>query len=81
MSPTDDSELRRRLARAVARVCPPWLAGSAEDIVQAAMMFTHLEVGLNRFFCTMVMTEEIKNGVRSADEVPGYLACKVRLCY
>jgi len=50
-------------------------------IVQVAMMYTHVDVGLNRFFSTMVMTEEIKSGVRSADDVPGYLACKVRLCY
>jgi RNA polymerase sigma-70 factor (ECF subfamily) len=38
VSQTDDTELRRRLARAVARVCPSWLADSAEDIVQAAML-------------------------------------------
>jgi RNA polymerase sigma-70 factor (ECF subfamily) len=30
--------LRSALARAVARVCPPWLAGSAEDVVQVALM-------------------------------------------
>lgn len=38
VSTDDDRELRRRLVRAVARVCPSWLASSAEDIVQAAML-------------------------------------------
>lgn len=32
------AELRRLLAAAVARVCPRWLAGHAEDIVQAAVL-------------------------------------------
>jgi RNA polymerase sigma factor (sigma-70 family) len=32
------ADLRRRLAAAVARVCPPWLADAAEDIVQAAIL-------------------------------------------
>ena len=30
--------LRAALARAVSRVCPPWLADSAEDVVQVALM-------------------------------------------
>jgi RNA polymerase sigma-70 factor (ECF subfamily) len=38
VSHSKDRELRRRLVRAVVRVCPSWLAGSAEDIVQAAMV-------------------------------------------
>ena len=32
------AELRRKLARAVTAVCPPWLAPSADDIVQDAML-------------------------------------------
>jgi RNA polymerase sigma-70 factor (ECF subfamily) len=34
----DYAALRRDLARAVARLCPTWLAGSREDLVQAAIM-------------------------------------------
>jgi RNA polymerase sigma-70 factor, ECF subfamily len=30
--------LRQRLARSVARICPPWLAASADDITQAAIV-------------------------------------------
>jgi RNA polymerase sigma-70 factor, ECF subfamily len=30
--------VRRRLARAVARICPPWLAQSAEDLTQVALL-------------------------------------------
>ncbi len=48
-------------------------------IVELAMMFTHLDVSLNRFFCTMVMTEEIRAGVRTVEEIPSYLACEPRL--
>lgn len=32
------SELRSGLERAVARVCPPWLADQREDLVQVALM-------------------------------------------
>jgi RNA polymerase sigma factor (sigma-70 family) len=32
------AELRRRLAAAVVRVCPPWIADAADDIVQAAIL-------------------------------------------
>jgi len=31
-------EIRRRLARAVVRICPRWLAAHSEDIVQTAML-------------------------------------------
>ena len=34
----DYSRLRRDLARAVARICPRWLAGQRDDLVQAAVM-------------------------------------------
>jgi len=50
-------------------------------IVKIALMYTDKTVSLNRFFCTMVMTEEIKNGVRSEEEIPEYLGCAVRLCF
>jgi RNA polymerase sigma-70 factor (ECF subfamily) len=39
--PRDEQALERtrdQLARAVRRVCPPWLAARADDIVQAALM-------------------------------------------
>lgn len=34
----DLAALRRRIAEAVARVCPPWLAAHREDIVQNALV-------------------------------------------
>jgi RNA polymerase sigma-70 factor, ECF subfamily len=34
----DYSKLRKDLARAVARICPRWLLGQREDLVQAAVM-------------------------------------------
>lgn len=49
-------------------------------IVKIALMFTDLSVNLNRFFCTMVMTEEIKAGSRREEEIPDYLGCAVRHC-
>ncbi len=35
---SNHAEVRGRLLAAVRRVCPPWLAGDADDIVQMAMM-------------------------------------------
>jgi RNA polymerase sigma-70 factor (ECF subfamily) len=32
------ADLRRRLLRAVTRICPSWLAAEAEDLVQVALM-------------------------------------------
>jgi len=34
----DYAELRARLSRAVQRICPAWLSGQSEDIVQEAMI-------------------------------------------
>ena len=41
------ARLRKELVRAVARVCPPWLAGRAEDLVHAALLklLAHPRVG------------------------------------
>lgn len=38
LSEEDCARLRAQLARAVARVCPPWLSAQSEDIVQAALI-------------------------------------------
>ena len=38
MSEDRIEEIRRRLARAVVRICPRWLAAHSEDIVQSAMI-------------------------------------------
>jgi RNA polymerase sigma-70 factor (ECF subfamily) len=35
---TEYGELREGLARAISRICPPWLAASREDLVQAALI-------------------------------------------
>jgi len=37
-SDADTVELRARLERAVARVCPPWLSARSDDLVQVAVM-------------------------------------------
>jgi 2-dehydropantoate 2-reductase len=50
-------------------------------VVKCAIMFTDVYVGHNMYFCSMVMTEEIRSGVRTEDEVPPYLGCNIRLCY
>jgi RNA polymerase sigma-70 factor (ECF subfamily) len=34
----DYARLRADVARTVARVCPPWLAGSSDDLVQAVLL-------------------------------------------
>jgi RNA polymerase sigma-70 factor (ECF subfamily) len=38
IAPIDYSSLRQHLARAVARMCPTWLAGQRDDLVQSAVM-------------------------------------------
>lgn len=44
------AELRERLKRAVARVCPPWLARHGDDIIQTALLrvLDVLQTGGNR---------------------------------
>jgi 2-dehydropantoate 2-reductase len=43
-------------------------------IVRIAEQFKDLDVDLNKFFVSMVMTEEIKNGSRKPDDIPDYLS-------
>jgi 2-dehydropantoate 2-reductase len=50
-------------------------------IVKNAMMYTDINADLNMFFTNMVMTQEIRSGVRKVQEIPSYLGCTVRLCY
>jgi len=50
-------------------------------IVKNAMMYTDIHADLNMFFTNMVMTQEIRSGVRKVQEIPSYLGCTVRLCY
>lgn len=42
-------------------------------IVRTAMQFKDLDVDLNKFFVSMIITEEIKNGSREPEDVPEYL--------
>ena len=42
-------------------------------IVRTAMQFKDLDVDLNKFFVSMIVTEEIKNGSRDPEEIPEYL--------
>jgi len=50
-------------------------------IVKNSMMYTDVQAELNMFFTNMVMTQEIRAGVRKVQEIPSYLGCTVRLCY
>ncbi|MEN8148711.1 MAG: ketopantoate reductase C-terminal domain-containing protein, partial [Planctomycetota bacterium] len=50
-------------------------------IVKNSMMYTDIRAELNMFFTNMVMTQEIRAGVRKVQEIPSYLGCTVRLCY
>jgi RNA polymerase sigma-70 factor, ECF subfamily len=47
-SPIDYSKLRQDLSRAVARICPGWLANQRDDLVQAAAMRVMQVVGNQR---------------------------------
>ncbi len=42
-------------------------------IVQIGMMFKNVDVDVNIFFTSMIVTQEIKSGVRGADDIPEYL--------
>lgn len=51
-------------------------------IAQIGMMFKNVDVDVNVFFTSMIITQEIKNGVRQRDQIPPYLAgpCLMREC-
>jgi 2-dehydropantoate 2-reductase len=42
-------------------------------IVKIASMFKNIDVGANLFFTAAIVTQELKTGVRKADEIPEYL--------
>ena len=42
-------------------------------IVRTASQFKDLDVELNKFFVSMIVTQEIKNGSRDIEEIPEYL--------
>jgi len=42
-------------------------------IVKIGLMFKNVDVDANVFFTSMIITQEIKSGVRSPDDVPEYL--------
>jgi 2-dehydropantoate 2-reductase len=42
-------------------------------IVQIGMMFKNVDVDVNVFFTSMIITREIRSGARKADDIPGYL--------
>lgn len=42
-------------------------------IVRTASQFKDVDVELNKFFVSMILTEEIKNGSRDPDDIPDYL--------
>ncbi len=42
-------------------------------IVKIGLMFKNIDVDANIFFTSMIITQEIKSGVRKQSEIPGYL--------
>ncbi len=42
-------------------------------IVQIGMMFKNVDVDVNVFFTSMIITQEIRAGVRKAEDIPDYL--------
>jgi 2-dehydropantoate 2-reductase len=42
-------------------------------LVKIARMFRNVDVDLNRFFTSAIVTQEIKNGTREEDDIPDYL--------
>jgi 2-dehydropantoate 2-reductase len=43
-------------------------------IVKIGRMFKNVDVDLNMYFTSAIVTQEIKNGTRSEDDIPDYLA-------
>jgi 2-dehydropantoate 2-reductase len=52
------------------------------NIAQIGMMFKNVDVDVNLFFTSMIITHEIKSGVRTPDQIPPYLAgpCLMKEC-
>ena len=46
---------------------------NAAKIMKIGLMFKNVDVDANVFFTSMVITQEIKSGVRRPDDVPDYL--------
>ena len=42
-------------------------------IVKIGRMFNHVDVDLNQYFTSAIVTQEIRNGTRAEDDVPEYL--------
>ena len=42
-------------------------------IVKIARMFRNVDVDLNQFFTSAIVTQEIKNGTRDEEDIPEYL--------
>ncbi len=51
-------------------------------IAQIGMMFKNVDVDVNLFFTSMIITQEIKSGVRAPDQIPPYLVgpCLMKEC-
>lgn len=51
-------------------------------IAQIGMMFKNVDVDVNVFFTSMIITQEIKSGVRRPEQIPPYLVgpCLLREC-
>lgn len=68
--PPEFDELRRRVAAAVRRQCPRWLAAQADDIVQNAMLKLHRAVEKsdgNRTFSSVYLEKSVCGAV--VDEI------------
>jgi 2-dehydropantoate 2-reductase len=55
------------------RKCPTEIEYINGKIVKVGHMFKNIDVDVNLFFTSMIITEEIKSGVRKPDDIPEYL--------
>ena len=78
--PIDFDELRRRITRAVDRVCPSWLKASRDDLIQAAVLRVievhkkgegegHFSTSYLRKVAYAVLVDEVRR-IRRRSEVP-----------
>ena len=53
--------------------CPTEIEYINGKIVKVGLMFKNIDVAVNIFFTSMIITQEIKSGVRAPEDIPEYL--------
>ena len=67
------------LSRDLATRAPIWYSRPTEieyingKIVKIGRMFNNIDVDLNMFFTSAIVTQEIRNGTRDEEDIPDYL--------